>query len=85
MKNLQYLLLVFLMLFSSKEIVAQKDSITAQRKARKLLRQGNDLYQKQKFTDASVAYRKALGNNHIIWEMRCTKIKTLKRQFHNTN
>ena len=63
MKNLQYILVVFLMVFSSKEVVAQKDSIALQRKARKLLRQGNDLYKKQQFTDASVAYRKALGND----------------------
>lgn len=63
MKNLQYILIVFLMLFSSKEILAQKDSIALQRTARKLLRQGNDLYNKKQFTDASVAYQKSLGNN----------------------
>jgi tetratricopeptide (TPR) repeat protein len=63
MKNLKYILIIFLMLFSSKEILAQKDSIALQRKARKLLRDGNQLYQQQKFTDASFAYQKALGNN----------------------
>ena len=63
MKNLQYILIIFLMLFSSKEILAQKDSIALQRKARKLLREGNDLYSKKQFTDASVSYQKALGNN----------------------
>ena len=63
MKNLQYILIVFLLLFSSKEILAQNDSIALQRKARKLLRQGNELYNKKQFTDASVSYQKALGNN----------------------
>ncbi|OAD46527.1 DNA primase [Polaribacter atrinae] len=63
MKILQYILIVFLMLFSPKEILAQKDSIALQREARKLLRQGNDLYNKKKFTDASVAYQKSLANN----------------------
>jgi tetratricopeptide (TPR) repeat protein len=63
MKSLQYILIVFLMLFSSKEILAQKDSIALQRKARKLLRQGNELYGKKQYTDASVAYQKSLSNN----------------------
>ncbi len=63
MKNLKYIPIIFLMLFSSKEIIAQKDSIAKQRKARKLLRTGNDLYKRKQFTDASVAYQKALGNN----------------------
>lgn len=51
------------MLFSTKEIVAQKDTVAQQRVARKMLRQGNELYNKQQFTDASVAYQKALGSN----------------------
>ena len=63
MKNIHYILILILMLFSSKEILAQKDSIAKQRKARKLLRTGNELYNKKQFTDASVAYQKALGNN----------------------
>lgn len=63
MKKLQYILFVFVLLFSSEEILAQKDTIQSQRKARKLLRQGNELYQKQQYTDASVAYQKSLGNN----------------------
>jgi Ca-activated chloride channel family protein len=63
MKNFQYILLVFVLLFSSKEILAQKDTIPLQRKARKLLRKGNELYQKKQYTDASVAYQKALGSN----------------------
>ncbi|WP_392346413.1 tetratricopeptide repeat protein, partial [uncultured Polaribacter sp.] len=63
MKKLKYLLIIFLMLFSSNEIAAQKDTIAQQRTARKMLRQGNKLYQKEQFTDASVAYQKALGSN----------------------
>ena len=63
MKNLQYILFVFVLLFSSEEILAQKDTIRLQRKARKLLRQGNELYQKKQYTDASVAYQKSLGSN----------------------
>ena len=63
MKNLQYILFVFVLLFSSEEILAQKDTIHLQRKARKLLRQGNELYQKKQYTDASVAYQKSLGSN----------------------
>jgi Ca-activated chloride channel family protein len=63
MKKIQYILVLFLLLFSSKEIRAQKDSISLQRKARKLVRDGNNLYQQKKFTDASVAYQKALANN----------------------
>jgi tetratricopeptide (TPR) repeat protein len=63
MKKVTYILVVFLMIFSSSELLAQKDSIAKQRKARKFLRDGNTLYKQQKFTDASVAYQKALGNN----------------------
>ena len=43
MKHLPSLMIVFLLLFSSKEILAQRDSIAGQRKAKKLLRQGNEL------------------------------------------
>ena len=63
MKKIHYILILILMLFSSKEILAQKDSIALQRKARKLLRQGNELYNKKQYTDASVAYQKSLGQN----------------------
>ena len=64
MKYLQSLFILFLMLLSSKEIVAQRDSLSLQRKAKKLLRQGNELYEKKQYTDASVAYQKALGANN---------------------
>ena len=63
MKKLKHLLIIFLVLFSSNEIAAQTDTIAQQRTARKMLRQGNELYQKEQFTDASVSYQKALGSN----------------------
>jgi Ca-activated chloride channel family protein len=63
MAKIKYILIIFLMLFSTKEIAAQKDTIAQQRTARKMLRQGNELYKKQQFTDASVSYQKALGSN----------------------
>lgn len=63
MKTYLNILIVFLMIFSSNEIIAQKDSIALQRKARKMVREGNKLYSQNQFTDASVAYKKALGNN----------------------
>jgi len=51
------------MLFTSTISFAQKDSITLQREARKFVREGNLLYQKKNYTDASVAYKKALEKN----------------------
>ena len=62
MKNLQHFL-CFLLMITSVGIMAQKDTIKLKREARSLLRKGNDLYKKHKFTDASVAYKKALGKN----------------------
>ena len=61
MKIFKNTLILLLMIFSSNIISAQKDTIASQRKARELLRDGNKLYNQEKFTDASVAYRKALG------------------------
>lgn len=63
MKLLQNILILCLVVFSSTKIMAQKDSIALQRKARKMVRQGNQLYQQKKYTDASVAYQKALSNS----------------------
>jgi hypothetical protein len=63
MDKTKFILIFFLMLFASKGMLAQKDSIALQRNARKMVRQGNTLYEQQKFTDASVAYQKALGSN----------------------
>ena len=50
-------------MLTSTGIIAQQDTLKLKRQARALLRQGNELYKKQKFTDASVAYRKALSKN----------------------
>jgi tetratricopeptide (TPR) repeat protein len=63
MKLLQNILILGLMILSSTNILAQKDSIALQRKARKMVRQGNQLYQQKQYTDASVAYRKALDKS----------------------
>ena len=63
MKLSQNILILCLMLFSSTGILAQKDSIALQRKARKMVRQGNELYQQKQYIDASVAYRKALDKS----------------------
>ncbi len=62
MKYIQYIFL-FLLVLTSIKITAQQDTLKLQREARNLLRDGNKLYNKQKFTDASVAYRKALGKD----------------------
>ena len=63
MKAITNIILFFLFLTSTLQVVAQKDSIALQRKARKMVRSGNELYEKQQFTDASVAYKKALANS----------------------
>ena len=63
MKTYLKLGILFLMLFSIKETIAQKDSTALQRKARSMVRQGNELYKNKQFTDASVAYKKALSNS----------------------
>ena len=59
-----YSILLILILFTS-TINAQevKDSIALQREARSLVREGNELYKKEKYTDASVQYKKALEKN----------------------
>lgn len=57
------LLLSLVLIGLSASSNAQKDSIALQREARKLLRNGNKLYFDQKFNDAAVAYKKALGKN----------------------
>ncbi|MCH3881613.1 tetratricopeptide repeat protein [Tenacibaculum aquimarinum] len=56
-------ILLFLLMLTSTGILAQQDTLKLQREARALLRDGNDLYNKQKYVDASVAYKKALGKN----------------------
>lgn len=62
MKSLQniLLILVFAVSFTAN---AQQDTLKLQREARALLREGNKLYNKQKYSDAAIAYRKALGKD----------------------
>ena len=62
MKNLQYII-AFIMLLTVGVSFAQKDSIALQRDARKFVREGNKLYENKNYTDASVAYKKALEKN----------------------
>lgn len=55
---------IFITLFFISAIaVAQQNDASGERKARKLLREGNELYQQKKFADAEVAYKKALEKN----------------------
>ena len=53
MKNLISTCFIFILLVSSSSIYAQKDSITLQREARKLVREGNVMYNQNKYTDAT--------------------------------
>ncbi len=52
-----------LIYFISAMVFAQQNDATNQRKARTLLRDGNELYQQKKYADAEVAYKKALEKN----------------------
>ena len=63
MKNLIYICSAFLMFATSSIAYSQKDSIALQREARKLVRDGNALYNQNNYGDASVAYKKALEKN----------------------
>ncbi len=55
---------IFILLyFMTAMVFAQQNDASNQRKARTLLRDGNELYQQKKFTDAEVAYKKALEKN----------------------
>ena len=62
MKSVQFIL-AFLFVGISSMTFAQKDSIADQRDARKLVREGNKLYENKNYTDATAAYKKALGKN----------------------
>ncbi|MFT5761062.1 MAG: Ca-activated chloride channel family protein [Polaribacter sp.] len=54
------LLMFFTSILNAQEV---KDSIVLQREARSLLREGTELYQQEKYTDASVLFQKALEKN----------------------
>ena len=59
-----YSLLLFLVLFTTLTNAQEaKDSIVLQREARSFVREGNELYKQQKYTDASVSFKKALEKN----------------------
>jgi len=60
--NYSFLLLLvfFTSILNAQEV---KDSIVLQREARSLLRDGTELYQQEKYTDASVLFKKALEKN----------------------
>lgn len=63
MKNLISIGITFVIFVTSMAAAAQKDSIALQREARKLVREGNVLYNQNNYTDASIAYKKALEKN----------------------
>ena len=65
MKQIQIMLFLLLMVLTSIPVLAQKDTIVKQREARALVREGNKLYSKEKYDDASIAYRKALDKNSL--------------------
>lgn len=55
---------IFILLyFISAMVFAQQNDASNQRKARTLLRDGNELYNQKKYADAEVAYKKALEKN----------------------
>lgn len=55
--------LLIALFFTSALIFAQQNTASDKRKARTLLREGNELYQQKKYADAEVAYKKALEKN----------------------
>ena len=59
MKSKIFILLYFI----SAMVFAQQNDASNQRKARTLLREGNELYKQKKYTDAEIAYKKALEKN----------------------
>ncbi|HBI40747.1 MAG TPA: DNA primase, partial [Tenacibaculum sp.] len=58
--NILRSLIIILSLLQSIKISAQIDTLKQKKEARSLLRLGNELYNKQKFDEASISYRKAL-------------------------
>ena len=63
MKKLQGILFIVILFTGVFNATAQRDTLKLQREARALLRAGNKLYNKQKFGDAAIAYRKALDKD----------------------
>ena len=63
MKKLISISVFILMMLSSLVMYSQKDSISLQREARKLVREGNKLYNQKKYAEATISYKKALEKN----------------------
>ncbi len=63
MKKLISISVFISMMLSSLVMYSQKDSISLQREARKLVREGNKLYNQKKYADATISYKKALEKN----------------------
>ncbi len=53
-----------ILFLSTIRFFAQQSTLRLQREARSLLREGNQLYSKERFNEASIAYRKALGKDY---------------------
>lgn len=56
-------IITFTLFMISGIFFAQKDSIALQREARKYVREGNELYKKKNYSEATVSYKKALEKN----------------------
>jgi tetratricopeptide (TPR) repeat protein len=55
--------LLFILFLLPLSLIAQEDKAALERDARKLVREGNELFNQLKFADAEVAYKKALEKN----------------------
>ena len=55
--------LLFILFLLPLSLFAQEDKVVLERDARKLVREGNELFNQLKFADAEVAYKKALDKN----------------------
>lgn len=52
--------ILFILFLLPLSVLAQQEDASAKREARKLVREGNELYNQEKFADAEVKYKKAL-------------------------
>ena len=90
MKKLISISVFISMMLSSLVMYSQKDSISLQREARKLVREGNKLYNQKKYADATISYKKALEKivptqkQPTTWEIHYFKKRILKKPFLNT-
>ncbi|GAB1308030.1 hypothetical protein KH5_07130 [Urechidicola sp. KH5] len=56
-------IIIFILLLLPLGLSAQQSEAALKREARKLVREGNELYAQEKYADAEVAYKKALKND----------------------